>query len=141
MNEQRALLASFANRFQRPDSSISRARPLQRGARGRVSWPSDVNDVHRKWLRKGRRYRLVLRGARGRNVDLFVYKPGTKEIWQIEASCLNGSRFCKLQLVRASPGSTEKATFRPRRSGVYYLQVSSFFARGKYTLKVTRARQ
>jgi subtilisin family serine protease len=139
MNARRALSASSATRYQRPDSSILRARRLERAARGRVWWPSDVNDVHRKWLRKGRRYRIVLRGARGRNVDLFVYKPGTLEIWQIEASCLQGPRFCKLQLVRASPRSTERATFRPRRSGVYYFQVSSFFARGKYTLRVTRA--
>jgi thermitase len=141
MNARRALSVPAANRYPRRDSSISRARPIQRGARGRVWWPRDVNDVHRKWLRKGRRYRIVLRGARGRNLDLWVYRPGTKEIWQIEASCLDGSRSCKLQLARLSPRSTERATFRAGRTGVYYFQVSSFFARGRYALRVTRAHQ
>jgi thermitase len=138
INARRALSASPATRYKRSDSSILRAHRLERRARGWLLWPRDVNDVYRKKLRKGRRYRVRLRGAPGRNVDLYVYKPGTKEIWQMEISCLSGLGTCKLQLLRASPRATERGSFRAGSSGVYYFQVSSYFTRGKYTLRVTR---
>ena len=138
INARRALSASPANRYKRTDSSILRAHRLERKARGWLWWPRDVNDVYRKRLLKGRRYTVTLRGAPGRNLDLYVYKPGTKEIWQFEVACLSGPRACKLQLQRTSSRATERARFRAGRSGFYYFQVSSYFARGSYSLRVRR---
>jgi subtilisin family serine protease len=140
INARRALTASGATRYRRTDSSLKRARALGGKARGELRWPRDVNDVFKKRLPKGRRYTATLRGPRRGDFDLYAYKPGTKEIWQIEVACFTGGRACKLLFARSGRGSRARARFRARRGGLYYFQVSSVFARGKYTLRVARGK-
>jgi hypothetical protein len=97
---------------------------------GSVAWPADVNDVKKRKLYKGKTYRITLVVPRGKDYDLFVWKPGTKEIWQ----------FAKLQKWSARVGAADEVVkFRARATGVYYIQVSAWlFKSGSYTLKIAR---
>ena len=121
----------------RSDGTIRGATKLRKLRRGKLGWPRDVNDVYRKRLERGRRYRAVLRGPRGEDFDLIIYKPGTKEIWQVEAGCpLEPS--CKVLFYRPTESSDEASRFRATTTGKYFFQVSSFFSKGRYRLRVVR---
>ena len=121
-----------------PDGTVKGADKLKgRRGGGKLEWPRDVNDVFEKRLKGGRRYRVSLEGPRGEDFDLVVYKPGTKEIWQIEPSCVGGGGpSCKLVAFRATRSSDESARFEAKTSGKYVFQVSSFFGKGRYRLRI-----
>jgi subtilisin family serine protease len=138
LNARRALAVNPGNRYPRTDGNVSGARKLRRTARGRLRWPRDTNDVYRKRLRRGRTYVASLSGPSGHDFDLVGYRPGTKEIWQIEAGCFRAGGACKLEFLRATKGPDERARFRATRGGVYYFQVSSFFGRGRYRIRIAR---
>jgi subtilisin family serine protease len=138
LNAARALISGTRNRFARTDGNVSGARRLRKVARGRVAWPRDVNDVYRKRLRPGRTYSIRVTGPKRSDLDLIGYKPGTKEIWQIELGCFTGKGACKLQFYRARRGSDEVARFTAKTGGVYFFQVSSFFSAGRYRLVARR---
>ncbi|HXF56599.1 MAG TPA: S8 family peptidase [Actinomycetota bacterium] len=117
------------------DGNISGARLLRAAAMGSVGWPEDVNDVFRKRLLGGRAYTFRLEVPRGQNFDLYLWKPGTLEIWQ----CRPGL-FSPCRLARSGTrgrGRDEAFVFRPRRTGTYYVHVSAWFSRGSYRLSVT----
>ena len=65
-----------------------------------------------------------------RDYDLFVWKPGTKEIWQ----------FSRLQRFSAKAGAADEVVrFKAKATGVYYIQVSAWlYKSGTYTLKIAR---
>jgi hypothetical protein len=130
-------LHSGRGRPRSTDGNVSGARVLRRVRRGRVSWPRDVNDVFRKRLRRGARYRVTLDARRRRNLDLVAYRPGTKEIWQFEAGCYFGGR-CKVIAFRDGRSGDAVVRFRARRSRVHFFQVSAFFTTGRYRLRITR---
>ena len=66
----------------------------------------------------------------GKDYDLFVWKPGAKEIWQ-------PNKF--LRASARAGAADEVVKFRARTTGVYYIQVSSWlFKSGRYTLKFAR---
>lgn len=134
-----SLDASTASGFSRSNSNIAGARRLRPVARGRVAWPEDVNDVFKKRLRKGVRYKVVLDGARrGADLDVQVYKPGTTDIWQLDQSCLTGGR-CQILYYNPSTSGDDRVRFRARKTGRYYFHVNAWFLNeGRYTLKVTR---
>jgi Subtilase family len=121
-----------------PDGTVRGADRLSgHQGRGKLEWPRDVNDVFRKKLKRGRRYRVSLSGPRREDFDLIVYEPGTKEVWQIEPSCSQaGDTSCKLVLYRASRSADESGRFRAKTTGKYVFQVSSYFSEGHYRLKV-----
>jgi len=102
---------------------------------GSLAYPSNVNDVYMARLRPGIRYGVLLDVPAGRDLDLYVWKPGTVQVWQFEPSC-NGLGGCKWLLVSSArgKGKDEFVTFRARRRGTYYFQVTSFFSSGKYRL-------
>lgn len=140
VNAGAALTASSDNAFERTDGNVNGAKWMQKRVRGRVRWPSDLNDVVKKKLLRGRTYKLILEGRRGEDIDLVVWKPGTQEIWQLEASCYRGEA---CQLLRYSAGAKsrhrESMTFKARRTGVYFLQVASWLRQSsRYTLTVRR---
>jgi hypothetical protein len=99
--------------------------------RGSVAWPADVNDVKRRKLLAGHTYRITLVVPLGKDYDLYVWKPGTKEIWQ-------GSS--RLRAASQRVGSADEAVqFRALATGTYYIHVSAWlFKSGKYTLSIKR---
>ena len=50
---------------------------------------ADANDVYKKRLVKGARYTVVLNGPKGSDMDLWVWNPGTTEIFQFTAGCFS----------------------------------------------------
>jgi subtilisin family serine protease len=138
VNAAAALDGSTANATPRTDGNIDGAKvmPTSR-VTGTVSYPADVNDVWAKKLYKGRRYRLTMNGKDGQDFDLFVWKPGTNEIFQNLATG-TGS---KLQAWKYTTtfGNVETYTFRARATGKFYFQVEAWLRRsGRYALRVAR---
>jgi len=120
------------------DGNIGSAKLFRKRKSGAVRWPNDINDVYKKRLVAGVRYKVVLNGPRTKDFDLLVWKPGTKEIWQIEPGCGGGGE-CKLVRYIASTSADESGTFTAKQNGVYYLQVSAWlFNQGDYTLKIRK---
>jgi subtilisin family serine protease len=97
---------------------------------GSVAWPGDINDVRKRKLTRGRTYRFTLVVPARKDYDLYVWKPGAKEIWQ-------PNKFLRYS---ARVGSADEVVkFRAKTTGVYYIQVSAWlFKSGKYTLKFAR---
>jgi hypothetical protein len=131
VNAANALDASAANATPLTDGNVDGARLMSRSrVRGTVSWPADVNDVRKRKLRRGVTYRLKLVVPRGKDYDLIVWKPGTKEIWQ----------FTRLRAASARAGSADEVVkFRAKATGVYYIQVSAWlYKSGAYSLRFAR---
>jgi hypothetical protein len=89
---------------------------------------------------RGRRYAVTLDGPRGRDFDLWIWRPGTKDLFQFSSGCFQRGGACPA-FAAASAGRTadERAVFRATTTGTYYIQVNSFYSRGAYALKVKRA--
>jgi subtilisin family serine protease len=139
VNASRALEGSTRPASGITDGSIAGALKLRRARRGEVRWPGDVNDVYRKRLRRGRRYKAALNGPRRADFDLTIYKPKTKDIWQLEAGCLRARGPCQILRLVATPAADESTIFRARRDGTYYFHVSAWYYNGgRYRLTVRR---
>ena len=143
VNADAALSAPTTNATPQTDGNIDGARRMRKVKTDRVAWPEDTNDVFKRRLRKNREYKVVLDGPRGKDFDLIVWKPDTKEIWQLENGCfLIGGGPCQMLKYlqkRDSTRADEESRFTAKRSGVYYFHVSAYlFNRGNYTLKVHR---
>jgi hypothetical protein len=108
-------------------------------ARGRVSYPSNVNDVFKVRLRRGVNYGVALDVPARNDYDLYVWKPGTIQIWQVEPGCdwVGPCRWLLGSSARGK-GKPEALAFRARKTGTYYLQVTSWFSTGRYRLLVGR---
>ncbi|HEX2044799.1 MAG TPA: S8 family peptidase [Gaiellaceae bacterium] len=131
INADRAFDVGTTNATPRTDGNVDGAAAMSRArVSGSVAWPADVNDVKKRKLFRGKKYRITLVVPRGRDYDLFIWKPGTKEIWQFP------------KLLRASfrsGAADEVITFKARATGVYYLHVGAWmFQSGGYTLKFAR---
>lgn len=123
------------------DGNIDGAKKINRRKKGRVAYPHDVNDVFWKRLRKGKRYEVTLDVPRRKDYDLWVWKPKTKEIWQLEAKCLGaGPGRCLIQGFGVNgKGQDEVVTFKARKPGRYYFQVSTWLqSKGRYALTVKK---
>ncbi|MGH2682805.1 MAG: S8 family peptidase [Actinomycetota bacterium] len=110
------------------DGDIPGAKGMKATAKGSVAWPGDVNDFKKKKLFKGKKYRFDLIVPKGKDYDLYLYRFGAKEIWQLP------------KILRASfkgPGADESFKFKAGATRVFFIHVSSWFTNGKYTLKVT----
>jgi subtilisin family serine protease len=136
VNALRALSASPATLIPRSDGNVSGARPMRAVVRGKVAWPEDVNDVYRKRLVRGRAYGVLLDVPRGQDFDLYVWKPGTLEIWQCWSPGRLGTPCMLARSGTRGTGKDEVFVFRPRKTGTYYFHVSSWFSRGRYALVV-----
>jgi hypothetical protein len=138
INANNALTAGITNATPASDGNIGGAKAMSKASvSGSVSWPADINDVKKKKLYRGHRYRITLVVPKGKDYDLFVWKPGTKEIWQIPG----GTNFGRLARVSATAknGADEVVTFKAGSTGVYYIHVSAWlFKRGSYKLTVKR---
>ena len=121
------------------DGSIREARLLESSQKGALVWGGDTNDVYKKRLDKGKTYEVTLNGPplvsgeEDFSMDLLVYRPGTKDLWQ----------FGKLFRASGRSGGTnsndEVVRFTAPRNGRFYFQVSSFLSlKYPYTLKFDR---
>ncbi len=122
------------------DGNIDGARSIDTRRAGRLSWPSDDNDVYKRRLVKGHRYSVTLDGPRGQDFDLWIWSPGTKDIWQFTSGCFSRSGPCPA-IASASAGTSadEHTAFRAHRTGIFYIQVNNWYSHGKYTLRIKKA--
>jgi subtilisin family serine protease len=121
------------DRFETNDDAGSRAFRIGRNrnvVRASVDYWNDPNDVYAFRLRKGGRVVATLSGGRpGPNVNLVLWKPGTKRIGQARAlQSSNGPG--KFEVIRY---------FRAPRAGVYFIQVKIVEpGADAYTLRIVR---
>ena len=90
----------------------------------------DRNDVYKVKIRRGQTIAARLRGPAGSNLDLFLWKPGTKAV--------GGSTVDQRFLAAQSrvPGSLDRIRVRVQKGGWYYLVVKMTApGSGRYTLK------
>jgi hypothetical protein len=139
VNAYAALTGSTSNATPTTDGNIDGARSIDIRRSGTLQWPSDDNDVFKKRLVRGRKYAVTLDGPRGRDFDLWVWRPGTKDIFQFTSGCFRRGGSCPA-FAAASAGGTadERAVFRATRTGTYYIQVNDWYSRGRYTLRVKK---
>ena len=134
-----ALSAPITNATPLTDGNIDGATFLGARVAGRVAWPSDVNDVYRKTLLMGKRYRITLDGPPGRDMDLYVWRSAAKEIHQFTAGCFRLNGPCPaLKAVSANPNADERVTFRVGNTGTFFIQVQGWYSGGQYALAVRR---
>ena len=139
VNALAALTASTSNATPVTDGGIDGARSIDVRRSDRVSWPADVNDVYEKRLVDGRRYRVTVNGGAGADLDLFVWKPGTKDIFQFAIGCFLRHEPCPaLAGASLGPHADEATTFTARRTGVFYIQVNSWYSHSRYAVKIRK---
>jgi subtilisin family serine protease len=138
VNANTALTVEPSNATPLTDGNINGAKGMSTSSvTGSVAWPADINDVRKKRLSKGHRYRVTLVVPAGEDYDLFVWKPGTKEIWQIPG----GTNLGRLAGASVKPfnGADEVVTFKAGSTGAFYFHVSAWlFKSGGYKLTVKR---
>jgi hypothetical protein len=121
------------------DGNIDGARSIDLRRSDHLSWPSDANDVYEKRLVDGHRYRVTVNGPSGADFDIWVWKPGTKDIFQFPIGCFQRNGSCPaLAAVSASPRADEATTFTAHKTGVYFIQVNDWYSHGSYAVKVRR---
>jgi thermitase len=139
LNALAALSASPVDPGGSSDGTITGALPIRSQVASEVAWPEDTNDVYRKTLRKGFRYKVVLLGLDTTDLDLIAYKPKAKDIWQYDAFCVDLRPPCGAVVARSiTLGSRETVTFKARAGRTFYFHVAAYFGESPYTLKVMR---
>jgi hypothetical protein len=131
VNAADALGAGTSNATPLTDGNVNGAKGMSTATvSGSVSWPADINDVKKKKLRRNGVYRVKLVVPSGRDYDLYVWEPGTKEIWQPN----------KDRIVSLSIGSADEVVqFVALDTGLHYFQVSAWLLEsGNYKLTVKR---
>jgi len=137
VNALRALTGSTANATRSTDGNIDGAASIASRRHGSVTWPADANDVFRKRLVKGNRYEVELNGPQGRDFDLWVWRPGTKEIFQFTSGCFtNGGACPALQTGSAGGTADERVVLRAGKTGVFFIHVNGWYSSGGYTLTI-----
>jgi subtilisin family serine protease len=131
INANNALTAGTSSATPLTDGNVNGAKSFSGASvKGSVSWPADINDVKKKKLRKGHLYRVTLVVPAGKDYDLFVWKPGAKEIWQ-------GGKFQTSSQIIGS--GDEHVQFVAGSTGTYYFQVMAWlFKSGSYKLTVKK---
>jgi len=139
VNAANALSASTSSATPRTDGNIDRARPITAKRTGTISWPADDNDVFKRRMVQGKTYRIALNGSKGKDLDLWVWRPKTKEIFQFTASCFSSPSCPSFQAASTRPGTADETVkFKAPKTGTYYIQVNGWYSGGSYTLTVTK---
>jgi subtilisin family serine protease len=136
VNAAKALTVVPTNATPLTDGNIGGARSMSTATvKGSVSWPADVNDVWKKRLTSGHVYKVTLVVPAHKDYDLLVWKPGTKEIWQLVPPS-----FSALQASSGhGKGVDEVVQFVAGSTGTYYFHVSAWlFNTGSYKLTVKK---
>jgi subtilisin family serine protease len=139
VNADTALANDTTSATPKTDGNVDGARSIDTRRKGRVSWPSDDNDVYKKRLVKGHRYSVTLDGPRGQDFDLWVWNPGTKDIWQFSAGCFRRGGACPaFAAVSGGTSADEHTTFRAHKTGTFFIQVNSWYSHGRYSLRIKK---
>jgi serine protease len=97
-----------------------------------VDFWDDQIDVYRVPLKAGERLVLDLEGPKGTNVNLLLWRPGTKRV-----TSLRGQEKRVAQAIR--PGPSQRLGYRAKSSGSYFVEVKlATRGAGSYTLGLTR---
>ena len=133
-----ALVASPVDNFPTNDGNVAGARLIRSSVTRSVSWPEDTNDVFKKRLSRGIRYKVVLNTVGASDLDLQVYKPGAAEIWQFDGRCFGGPG-CPVLFYEPTDSGDVTITFKAKRNGTYYFHVNAWlFNTSTYSLRVTK---
>jgi subtilisin family serine protease len=139
VNALGALTAPITSATPLTDGNINGANSMTGSVNGRVTWPSDVNDVYEKRLVAGNRYRITLNGPPGKDFDLWVWTPTAKEIHQFTSGCFTRHGPCPaLRALSGSLDADEQVTFSVQKTGRFFIQVQGWYSSGNYTLSVRR---
>jgi hypothetical protein len=94
-------------------------------------WDDQI-DVYRIKLKKGGRLVLDLEGPKGTNINLLLWRPGTKRVGDLRGQ---GRRVA--QAIR--PGSSQRLSYHAPRAGAYFAEVKlATRGFGAYTLSIVR---
>jgi hypothetical protein len=121
-----------ADRFEANDEAATAARLWGRKGhriKATIDYWDDQLDVYKIKLRRGQRLVARLRGPRGADTNLFLWKPGTRRV--------TGSAVDRRLLAAQSksPGSVERIRVRAQETGWYFLEVKvSTAGAGSYSL-------
>jgi hypothetical protein len=125
--------------FEPNDDAAAAAYPLFfRGRHRRVDatldyW-DDQSDVYAVRLRRGQRLFASLEGPPRTDVNLLLWRPGTRRVDDLRAQSLRARQ-------SARPGPVEFLSYRAPAAGRYYLQVKIAAAgAGKYRLSLAKPR-
>lgn len=139
VNAATALAASPTTAIPLSMGNVPGASPISGFVRGRLNYPTNINDVFRVRLRRGLAYEVVLGVPEGKDFDLYVWKPDTVQIWQVEPGCdWVGPCHWLLGSSTRGRGKYEALGFKARKAGTYYIQVTSWYSSGRYSLIVGR---
>lgn len=123
------------DRHETNDDAGSRSWRIRRrnvGLRATLDYWNDQNDVYAVRLRKGGRLAVTLTGKALLDVNLFLWRPGTKRIAAARSLSMVADR-------SAGPGAREFFSFRAARPGTYYIQVKiAEPGASAYVLRVVR---
>jgi len=121
------------DRFEANDEAATAARLWGRKGhriRATIDYWDDQVDVYKIRLRRGQRLVARLRGPRGTDTNLFLWKPGTRRVAgsAVDRRLLAGQS--------RSPGSDERIRVRAQEAGWYFLEVKiSTLGAGSYSLR------
>lgn len=134
-----ALNAPTTDSFPTSDGTVAGAKSLTGTVSGNVSWPSDVNDVFKKKLARGAIYKAILNTSGDHDLDLQIYKPGVKEIWQLDEGCIGAGGACSIFFYEPTDSGDVTVRFRAPKDGTFYFHVNSWLLQtGNYSLKVVK---
>jgi hypothetical protein len=109
-----------------------RIRKRNVGLHATLDYWNDQNDVYAVRLRKGGRLAVTLTGKALLDVNLFLWRPGTKRIAAARSLSMVADR-------SAGPGAREFFSFKAARPGTYYVQVKiAEPGASAYVLRVVR---
>ncbi len=120
------------------DDAAAQARKLvfgrARTVAATLSRYDDELDVYRVYLRRGQQFRATLRGPRGADFDLLLFRPGTRTILPLR------SRRTLAGVVAGSlrPAAQEGLSLRATSTGTYELAVWAHTGVGPYRLALRR---
>jgi hypothetical protein len=126
------------DRYESNDDAGSAAWPLKwrRGTlTATLDYWDDESDVYRVRLRKGERFSASLKGPSGDDVNLLLWKPGTRTVQGL------AGRSRKLAARSTGPGNRERiSAYRVRKTGRYYVEVRiSKPGFGGYALSIAKS--
>jgi hypothetical protein len=122
------------DRYEANDDAGDRAAPIKRRRsvkrRATIDYWNDQNDVYSVRLKKGERLRVALFGQESIDVNLVLWRPGTRRIDDVRS--LAGP-------TSDTEGAREKVAERVERAGRYYVHVKiEDPGAGHYTLQLVR---
>jgi subtilisin family serine protease len=127
-----------ADRYEANDDAGSSAYGVfgaRRVLHATIDYWDDQIDVFRVKLRARQRIAAVLHGPESTNVNLVLWKPGTKTVEGLTAG-LQGRR----ATYSAHAGPNQRLTYKARRAGWYYVEVKiATPGFGPYSLRLTKS--